>query len=208
MASGRKKSFSESEALVAAMQVFWAKGYVGASLSDLTKSMGINKPSMYSAFGNKEALFIQTTQLYIENSEQKHAKFLSEQNTPLAQRIKNHMASIVLTQCESSHPKGCYLVLCQSEVVGGAIPEAASKVLNNARVDGQKKLTDFFSDDVESIELGLNKNAEEHALCIMTTLRGTATMARAGTAYNELEAVIDNTLRGIGLLPCKAKITH
>jgi len=147
MASGRKKSFSESEALVAAMQVFWAKGYVGASLSDLTKSMGINKPSMYSAFGNKEALFIQTTQLYIENSEQKHAKFLSEQNTPL-------------------------------------------------------------SDDVESIELGLNKNAEEHALCIMAALRGTATMARAGTAYNELEAVIDNTLRGIGLLPCKAKITH
>jgi AcrR family transcriptional regulator len=208
MASGRKKSFSESEALVAAMQVFWAKGYVGASLSDLTKSMGINKPSIYSAFGNKEALFIQTTQLYIENSEQKHAKFLSEQNAPLAQRIKNHMASIVLTQCESGHPKGCYLVLCQSEVVGGTIPAAASKVLNNARVDGQKKLTDFFSNDVESIELGLNKNAEEHALCIMATLRGTATMARAGTAYNELEAVIDNTLRGIGLLPCKAKITH
>lgn len=208
MGSGRKKSFSESEALVAAMQVFWAKGYIGASLSDLTKSMGINKPSMYSAFGNKEALFIQATELYIQKSEQKHSKFLTEKNTQLAQRIKNHMSSIVLTQCESGHPKGCYLVLCQSEVAGGTIPEAASTLLNNARVEGEKQLADFFSNDVESIELELNKNAEEHALCIMAALRGTATMARAGTAYNELEAVIDNTLRGIGLLPCKAKITH
>ncbi|GHB56706.1 TetR family transcriptional regulator [Psychrosphaera saromensis] len=208
MASGRKKSFKESEALVAAMEVFWAKGYVGASLSDLTHSMGINKPSMYSTFGNKEALFIQTTQLYIKNSEQRHSAFLFEENLPLAQRIKNHMASIVLTQCETGHPKGCYLVLCQSELVGGGIPEAASEVLNKARVDSQKQLTEFFQTDPESIKLGLNKCAAQSALCIITTLRGTATMARAGSSYTELEFVIDNSLRGIGLLPNNDQNIH
>jgi len=56
VASGRKKSFGENTALNAAMEVFWQKGYVGASLTDLTTRMGINKPSMYSSFGNKEAL--------------------------------------------------------------------------------------------------------------------------------------------------------
>ena len=58
MTSGRKKLFDENTALNAAMDVFWQKGYVGASLADLTQRMGINKPSMYSAFGNKEALFV------------------------------------------------------------------------------------------------------------------------------------------------------
>ena len=47
MASGRKREFSEQTALLAAMEVFWAKGFVGSSLTELTKSMGINKPSMY-----------------------------------------------------------------------------------------------------------------------------------------------------------------
>ena len=69
MVSGRRKSFDEDQALGSAMEVFWAKGYVGASLSDLTKSMGINKPSMYSTFGNKEALFIKATEYYIEHND-------------------------------------------------------------------------------------------------------------------------------------------
>jgi AcrR family transcriptional regulator len=53
VAVGGKISFDENEALRSAMDVFWAKGYAGSSLTDLTKSMGINKPSLYSAFGNK-----------------------------------------------------------------------------------------------------------------------------------------------------------
>ena len=58
MTSGRKREFDAEIALEAAMQVFWQKGYTGASLTDLIDSMGINKPSMYRAFGNKEALFV------------------------------------------------------------------------------------------------------------------------------------------------------
>jgi len=54
---GRPRAFDVEKALRRAMQVFWRNGYLGTSLSDLTDAMGISRPSLYAAFGNKESLF-------------------------------------------------------------------------------------------------------------------------------------------------------
>jgi len=63
---GRPRGFDENAALEAAMRVFWEKSYEGASLSDLTSAMGINKSSMYAAFGDKAALFRRAMERYRE----------------------------------------------------------------------------------------------------------------------------------------------
>src|ERR1700752_4820170 len=63
---GRPRGFDEDVALEAAMQVFWEKSYEGATLSDLTSAMGINRSSMYAAFGDKAALFRRAMERYGE----------------------------------------------------------------------------------------------------------------------------------------------
>ena len=64
--AGRPRSFDTGKALDRALDVFWRNGYQGASLSDLTKAMGINRPSLYAAFGDKEKLFLKVLDRYAE----------------------------------------------------------------------------------------------------------------------------------------------
>lgn len=61
---GRPRSFDRDAALARAMDVFWFKGYEGASMADLTTAMGIGSPSLYAAFGSKEGLFREALDLY------------------------------------------------------------------------------------------------------------------------------------------------
>jgi AcrR family transcriptional regulator len=63
---GRPRGFDADEALERAMMVFWEQGYEGASLTDLTRAMGITRKSMYAAFGNKEELFRKALERYTE----------------------------------------------------------------------------------------------------------------------------------------------
>ena len=79
------------------------------------------------------------------------------------------------------------------------MPELPSNLLNQASQKIQDALVDIFTDDPQAIKLGLNTRAESIALCIATTLRGTASMARAGVPLSELKTVIGHSLRGIGL---------
>ena len=66
MKAGRPRSFCTDTALDRAMTVFWRRGYEGASLAELTDAMGINSPSLYAAFGNKEGLFRAVLERYDE----------------------------------------------------------------------------------------------------------------------------------------------
>lgn len=199
MASGRKLAFDKQKALEAAMYVFWKKGYGGASLAELTDSMGINKPSLYAAFGNKEALFIQATDYYADVIGAKHNTFLAQKDTPLSLRLKLFLTSIIKGQCDKNSPKGCYISLCAAETEGEDIPQAAQQKILEVSELTHKALVKLFKEDAEAKHYKLDTQAQQHACFLMAAMHGTAAMARAGKSQKALMPIIDNAIKGLGL---------
>ena len=81
-ALARTRDFDLDAAIDSALQQFWKKGYEGTSLTDLTEAMGINRPSLYAAFGNKEGLFRRVLERYIANTGQQLQAALSAPTRP------------------------------------------------------------------------------------------------------------------------------
>src|ERR1700755_3711754 len=106
---GPPREFDVDEALTAALRVFWSKGYEGASMSELTEAMGITRPSLYAAFGNKEALFRKALDLY-EREKLEYTRAALEQ--PTARAVAEHiMRGALEAQTGQSEPHGCLGVI-------------------------------------------------------------------------------------------------
>ena len=108
MRTGRPREFDVDKALDRALRVFWRKGYEGASLPDLTQAMRINRPSLYAAFGNKEALFRKAIDRYVEGP----GAFVREAlQQPTAKAVvENLFRGTIKLVTDSRYPRGCFMV--------------------------------------------------------------------------------------------------
>ncbi|HEV8389551.1 MAG TPA: helix-turn-helix domain-containing protein, partial [Dongiaceae bacterium] len=94
---GRPRSFDRDAALRSAMKTFWKSGYEGASMAALTEAMGINSPSLYAAFGSKDALFREAVALYLETEDAKGKAILEAGPTARAAihaMLRNSVANL------------------------------------------------------------------------------------------------------------------
>lgn len=110
MERGRPRNFDRALALRRAMEVFWERGYEGTSLSDLTEAMGIERPSLYAAFGCKEALFREAVDLYNE-IEGVPAQRVLETALTARQAIETMLRDYAATYTQAGKPPGCMIVL-------------------------------------------------------------------------------------------------
>jgi len=106
---GRPRAFDKDQALDKALHVFWEKGYEGTSVADLTEAMGINPPSLYAAFGNKDALFRKALDLY-ETEKLEYTREALEQPTARAV-AEYYMRGAIAAQLSTCDPKGCLGVI-------------------------------------------------------------------------------------------------
>src|SRR5260221_3648512 len=136
MAMGRPREFEVDRALDVALQVFWRKGYEGASMADLTEAMGITKPSLYAAFGNKEELFRKALDRYVDGP---GGYFQVALGKPTARAVVKHLlfeAADAVT--DPNNTPGCLAV--QGALCCGDAAQSIKQELMLRRANGDEDL--------------------------------------------------------------------
>ena len=188
---GRPRAFDADAALERAMLAFWARGYDGTSLSDLTEAMGISRKSLYAAFGNKEELFRKALQRYVEGPASYAARAISE---PTARQVaKTFLAGTVQATTGVGRPTGCLTV--QGSLAAGESGLPARNSLTLCREQTWSRLRDRFQDAADSGDSISDLDPGLLARYLLTVSNGIAVQAASGVSSNELAQVAEAALR-------------
>jgi AcrR family transcriptional regulator len=188
---GRPRTFDTDKALEKALQLFWRKGYEGTSLSDLTKAMGINRPSLYAAFGDKEALFLKALDRYAEGPAAYVREALSlPKARDVAERLL-HGAVELLTDPRT--PQGCLLV--QSALSCGKAADPVRRELVSRRNKGEMALRRRLNRAIKEGDLPADASAADLSCYVVTFIHGMAVQAASGATRKELRRVVQTALR-------------
>ncbi|WP_339705153.1 TetR/AcrR family transcriptional regulator [uncultured Sphingosinicella sp.] len=187
---GRPREFCVDTALAAALRVFWSKGYEGASLNDLTEAMGITRPSLYAAFGNKEALFRKALDLYETEKLAYVGKSLAQ---PTARGVAAHLLhGSMENQTSTCEPHGCLGVI--SAVACGAEAECIRlEVLERGKV-ARRALVQRFERAKTEGDLPESVDVEGLTSFLYALLQGMAVQAGAGATRADLERMIETSM--------------
>lgn len=191
MKAGRHRGFEKAEALEKALHLFWQNGYSGTSLAELTAVMGINKPSLYAAFGNKEQLFSHCLEHYLSHYGSDHVGHLMMDNSPLRARLKCYLYSIATLQSALDSPSGCFVCNTTAEAQGTSIPLALKNAVNEINEASRTQLHDFFLNEQQLEHVTRSIAAKALANYILTLQTGLAVMSSDGADLATLSEVID-----------------
>lgn len=188
---GRPRAFDPDTALEAALRVFWTKGYEGTALSDLTAAMGINRPSIYATFGNKEALFRKALDRYNEKMTGFTAEALRE---PTARAVAERLmvGTADLLSCPGN-PRGCLMV--QGALACGDEADPIRRELILRRATGETALRERFARAKVEGDLPAGADAANLARYVMAVMHGMSVQSAGGASCEDLQAVIELSLR-------------
>ena len=191
MAMGRPREFDVDKALDLALQVFWRKGYEGASMADLTETMGITKPSLYSAFGNKEELFRKALDRYVDGPGGYFQVALAK---PTMRAVVEHLlyeSADAVT--DPNHPPGCLAV--QGALSCGDAAESIKQELMSRRAKGEQDSRQRFERAIAEGDLPEGSDAADLAAYLSAILQGMAVQAAGGTTREQLRKIAEMALR-------------
>jgi AcrR family transcriptional regulator len=191
MAMGRPREFDPDQALERALRIFWRSGYEGASMADLTEAMGITKPSLYAAFGNKEELFRKALDRYVDGPGGYVQVALAK---PTAHEVVEHLlyqAADAVTDPEN--PPGCLAV--QGALCCGEAAETIKQELMSRRANGEDNLRKRFARAITEGDLPKGSDAADLARYISAVVQGMAVQAAGGVSREQLRKIAEMTLR-------------
>ena len=187
-ARGRPRSFDREAALNAAMEVFWTKGYEAASINDLTAAMGINPPSLYAAFGDKEKLFLATIEQY--------AASRSDQMCPQQPTAKAAIESYLRFKADllsgAGHPRGCMLMVAFFTAANAS--PGLNAVLSKKRAEAREHMRQRIKQGIAEGDVPEGTDAGALADFYATITNGMAQQARDGATRKSLMQTVDQAM--------------
>jgi AcrR family transcriptional regulator len=184
---GRPRAFDRERALQRATDVFWRKGYEGASLSDLTSAMGINPPSLYAAFGDKETLYLEALEYYVNGAACRKALL---DDAPTARAA----VEALLVRGATALPEiglGCMLV---TSAVNASSPKVR-KTLTSCRASAEATLRKRIELGIRDGELPAGTDAAGLAKFFETVSQGMSTQIADGASPKILRGIIATAMR-------------
>lgn len=192
---GRPRKFREDEALDAAMRVFWEKGYEGTSLDDLTSAMKINRSSLYSTFGDKEALFRRVMKQYSAGP----LSFMSEALSLKTARavVEALLRMSVKFLGDTRHPPGCLSI--QGGLACGSGNEEVKRAMVDWRKAGLAQLQKRLQRARAEGDLKKGVDPTDLARLIMIVMNGLGVQAVNGATPAEMNRAVELALRSLPL---------
>ena len=180
---GRPREFDRDVALEAAMLVFWRKGFADASMNDLCEAMGIRSPSLYAAFGSKEALYFEAIEHYVQiQGPQVWGKL--DEGAPARASVENLlMAGTEILPKSRATPAGCMAMLA---AVGDEWPAGVARVVKRVRREMLGNLLTRLQTAVTTGELPASTDVEGLSRFYLSVMEGMAIQARDGATAKEL----------------------
>lgn len=187
---GRPREFDVDEALDAALTVFWRKGYEGASYADLTAATGVERPALYSAFGNKEALFLKALDRYYS---QYLNFFPAAMEMPTSREVVAHIlhGAVELNTRYAEHT-GCLGV--HGALAGSDESEPVRQAVVDARAGGEALLRKRLERARKEGDLPRTADCAALSAFVCAVAHGIAVQAKAGFTRKTLQAVAAQAL--------------
>jgi AcrR family transcriptional regulator len=189
---GRPLSFDRDAALETAMHVFWERGYEAASISDLTSAMGITPPSLYTAFGDKEQLFLEAIERYALGYGSAGARALDEEPTARG-AIERWLLEAANELTQPCHPKGCMVVMAATNCSAAA--ERVQDALLLRRTEAIANVGRRIQGGIDGGELPPDTDAKDLANFYATIYQGMSMQAKDGATHESLMATVRTAMR-------------
>jgi TetR/AcrR family transcriptional regulator, copper-responsive repressor len=188
---GRPRAYQPDVALGKALDLFRKGGFAATSLDDLSTATGMNRPSLYGAFGDKRELYIKSYQRYRDDARTAMIEIFRDE-MPVRKRLQRIYAIALDIYLEGESPRGCFTVMtAASEAV--ADPGIRAMVLEGF-VELDRAFASCFRAAKEKGEIAATSDPTVLAQLASATLHTVAIRARAGVPRKELEAIVSGAL--------------
>jgi AcrR family transcriptional regulator len=182
-------------ALDRVLPVFWRDGFEGASVQALAEAAGVSKPSLYAAYGNKEALFLAALTRYGERYGVERGDAL-EAEPDGREAVRGFLYAVVDAYTDPAHPAGCLVVTGTTTCDSPAVPEAVRSALCSALRAGAERLACRLARAQREGQLAADASVDALATYFNTLIAGLGVQAKGGASRASLRAVVDAAMGG------------